>query len=442
MNAGRFDVVVVGARCAGSALGCHLARAGLSVVVLDAARMPSAQSTSTHLIQPPGMDELEELGVAAAVRERCPALSQIRLSFDEREALLPYGPGRAAHCLRRETLDGLLQQEALVAGAELRDRSRVVALERSNDGRVTGVRVQRKDGSSEGLSGTLVVGADGRNSTIARLVGAQEYLGYDGPRACYWAYWRRPSSWPESQLANIYRGQDAHVVFPTDGGLLLIASTPLLERAASWRGDHTSAYLQSVRECPSISPHLGEEQPVSRVQGMLKARYFFRASAGPGWALIGDAGHHKDFFAGLGITDALRDAHEIASVIAGSGGSDESSLRLWWLQRDVRRMDIFHWAADLGGPAPVDALQRLAATRLAREPELTDRLGQIIDGRLPPYDFIPVARALRWVAASILRADPRPLPPLLRVGRRRAQAGRERRRSERAVHRARLDGQP
>jgi 2-polyprenyl-6-methoxyphenol hydroxylase-like FAD-dependent oxidoreductase len=99
----RFDVIVVGARCAGSALAYHLARAGMSVVMVDAARMPSGQSVSTHLIQPPGMDELETLGVAARVRELAPALRQFRLSFDEHEALLSYGPGRAARCLRRET---------------------------------------------------------------------------------------------------------------------------------------------------------------------------------------------------------------------------------------------------------------------------------------------------------------------------------------------------
>jgi flavin-dependent dehydrogenase len=437
MNGARFDVIVVGARCAGSAIAYRLARAGLSVAMLDAARLPSEQTTSTHLIQPPGIDELDMLGVADAVRERSPALRQIRLSFDEREVLLRYGPGRAAHCLRRETLDRLLQQAALDAGVELRDQSRVVELERSDDGRVRGVHIQRNGNTHEHLTGSLVIGADGRNSTVAKLVGAKEYLGYDAPRACYWAYWRRPDSWPQSQLANIYRGEDAYVVFPTDGELLLIASTPQVERAASWRSDHTSAYLASVRACPSISPHLGEGRPVSRVRGMLKTRYFFRASAGAGWALIGDAGHHKDFFVGLGISDALRDARELARTVTGDGGPDEMSLRAWWLQRDMLRMEMFRWAAELGRPQPVDALRRLTATHLAREPELADRLGQIIDGRLSPFELVPTERVVRWVAASMLRGDPRPLPPLLGVARRRAQAARDRRRSTRAVRRHR-----
>jgi flavin-dependent dehydrogenase len=226
-------------------------------------------------------------------------------------------------------------------------------------------------------------------------------------------------------------------VFPTDEQLLLIASTPQLERAASWRAEHTSAYLDSVRSCPSIAPHIGDGHPVDHVRGMLKARYFFRTSAGAGWALIGDAGHHKDFFIGLGITDALRDAHELARAILNSDAwADESELRRWWLQRDVQRIEMFRWAGDLGRPQPVDALQRLVGTRLAHEPQLTDRLGQVIDGQLSPYDLIPTASAVRWVATAMLHGDPRPVPPLLGVARRRARAARERRRNQRVLRRS------
>jgi len=430
---GTFDVIVVGARCAGASLAYHLAGAGLAVAVLDAARLPSAQRTSTHLIQPPGMDELDALGVAAVVRRLSPALREARLSFDGYEACLAYGPGRAAHCLRRETLDRLLQDAAVSAGADLRPQSRVVDVVHAADGRVCGVEVQRPGGVHERLHAKLVVGADGRHSTIAKLVGAEEYLGYDGPRACYWAYWRRPPTWNQNQLANLYRADDAYVVFPTDGDLLLIASTPPLARARAWRADHTTAYLDSIRSCESIRRHIGDERPVSEVRGMLKTRYYFRTSAGPGWALIGDAGHHKDFFAGLGISDALRDAHQLSRAILDS---EQPDLQCWWRRRDVQRMPMFHWAAELGRPEPVDALRRLTATRLAAAPELRARFGGIFDGRLSPYEFIPDGRAARWVAGALLHGDPRPLVPLLGAARRRARATRDQRRSTRALLRA------
>ena len=71
-------------------------------------------------------------------------------------------------------------------------QSRVVGVMRAAKGRVSGVEVRRADGRLERIAARMVVGADGRSSTIAKLVGAEEYLGYEGPRATYWAYWRRP----------------------------------------------------------------------------------------------------------------------------------------------------------------------------------------------------------------------------------------------------------
>jgi flavin-dependent dehydrogenase len=429
----RFDVIVVGARCSGASLAHRLADAGCSVALLDAANLPSDQKMSTHLIQPPGMDELGELGVGDAVRALSPALREAHLSFDGHDVLLPYRRDRAAHCLRRQTLDRLLQEAAVSAGAELRPHSRAVAVTRADDGRVCGIELVERSGGRRRLASQLVVGADGRHSTVAKLVAAAEYLEYDGPRSCYWAYWRRPASWDEHRLANLFRGDDAFVVFPTDEDLLLIASAPPLERATGWRSRHTEAYMESVRSHPALREHLGGDRPVSTVRGMLRTRYFFRAAAGPGWALIGDAGHHKDFFAGLGISDALRDGGELARAILEAPQRELQSLESWWRRRDLQRIELFHWARELGSPEPVDALRRLTAARLAGAPELRSRFAEIIDGTRSPYEFIPTSRALRWTGAALLAGDARPLKPMLGAARRRAHARRDHRKMKRAL---------
>ena len=187
------DVVVVGARCAGAALATHLARAGVSVVVVDAAPLGSNQPASTHLIQPPGMDELDTLGVGDQVRDLSPAINTARMTFDNYRADFPYGHGVAAHCLRRAALDSRLQHLAAEAGATVRGDTRVVEVLRDESGRVDGVVSRDRDGRTQRLLAPLVVGADGRNSNVAKLVHAEEYLGYDAPRGCYWAYWKRPS---------------------------------------------------------------------------------------------------------------------------------------------------------------------------------------------------------------------------------------------------------
>jgi menaquinone-9 beta-reductase len=428
-----FDVVVVGARCAGAALAQRLAVGGRSVALLDAAALPSDQRTSTHLIHPPGMDELDALGVGASVRRASPALHAVRLSYDGHEARLPYREGRTAHCLRREALDELLQRAAVEAGAELRDRTKVVDVLRDQSGRVNGVVAQRHGDGAERLHADLVVGADGRNSTIAKLVGAEEYLGYDGPRSVYWAYWRRPASWDPHEFHNTFAGTDVRVIFPTDHDQLLIATVPPLDRARTWRADHAAAYLADIRAYGAVSSHLGEDLPVGEVRGVLKTRYFFRVSAGPGWALIGDAGHHKEFVIGLGISDALRDAHGLASAI---DAGHPAAIELWWRRRDVERIELFHWSRELGNEEPVNALQRLVLARMADSPDLHERFAEVMEGRLNPYDFVPTARAAPWVGAALLRGELGTLAPLRDLTVRRGRAQRDLRRRRRLERRA------
>jgi 2-polyprenyl-6-methoxyphenol hydroxylase-like FAD-dependent oxidoreductase len=73
------DVVIVGARCAGSTLATFLARTGASVLLLDKDRLPSDQILSTHTIHPPGIDVLDEVGVGDAVRAVAPPTHIVRL---------------------------------------------------------------------------------------------------------------------------------------------------------------------------------------------------------------------------------------------------------------------------------------------------------------------------------------------------------------------------
>jgi flavin-dependent dehydrogenase len=419
MNDDTFDVIVVGARIAGAALAQRLAGNGLTVALLDAAPLPSGQPMSTHLIQPPGMDELDALhslgvgvgvGVGEQVRALSPTLHSVRMAFDGREIVFPYGPGRAAHCLRRTELDRLLQDAAVQAGAHLMPETRVVDV--FPGGVVT--RDRR-------LHAPLVVGADGRNSTVAKLVGAQEYLAYDAPRGCYWAYWRRPPRWDPHTVYNSFDGDDSRVVFPTDGDLLLIATAPPVERARAWRDDHAAAYLANIRSHEPIASFLADDRPVSEVRGITRCRYFFRVAAGPGWALVGDAGHHKEFIVGLGITDALRDARNLADVIVGGREPEQ-----YWRQRDAARIELYEWSRDLGAAGPVDPLERLVAQRAPHHPDVLGRFGKVIDGELSPSALVPPALAARWVMAEVLRGRTGALRPFLRTARSEIQRRRRR----------------
>jgi len=418
----RFDVIIVGARCAGAALAIHLARAGKEVLVVDSAPLPGGPVASTHLIQPPGMDELDALGLGDQVRDLAPALTTVRMFFDEYSTEFSYGPGRAAHCLRRSGLDSRLQFAAGEAGATLIPRTRVVGVVRNPAGGVCGVDLRAEPGGRSRVLAPLVVGADGRHSSIAKLVGAEEYLGYEAPRACYWAYWQRPPSCDAHVIYNCFEGENARIVFPTDGELFVIATAPPVQRVGAWRDDHTTAYLADISSYAPIAELLDTDVPVSEVRGVVRNRYFFRASSGQGWALIGDAGHHKDFGIGLGISDALRDARALASAIVSG---DPTAAERYWRQRDVERMELFHWSRDLGAPDRVNALERLVGKRAGAAADVTARLGAVIDGQLSPYQLVPPSLAMRWAAVELGKGRVGPLREVLRTGARLLRSRRE-----------------
>ena len=302
----RFDVAIVGARCSGAALATLLARGGTSIVVLEKDPLHTDQILSTHTLHPPALDVLDEIGVGAAVRAVAPPSRTLRIAKNDAFVDMLFADGRAEYCPRRRRLDALLQDAAAAAGAEVRERTRVVSLLQEGD-RVVGVRTIDHAGRTHDISARLVVGADGRHSTIAKLVQAEEYLGYDAPRALYWGYWNAPPAWQEHPF-DFYVGNRSgsiRAVFQTDHNQLLIGSAPPVAEIGGWRQDAASALTRDLLTDPVTAPLVENNPPDGNVRGTVKERYFFRQSVGPGWVLVGDAGHHKEFVIGDGITEAL-----------------------------------------------------------------------------------------------------------------------------------------
>jgi flavin-dependent dehydrogenase len=439
MSTERFDTIVVGARCAGASLAIHLARAGQKVLLLDAARLPSDQPMSTHFVSPVGVAWLDELGVGDAVRRMSPPSKVLRLDLVGTALDVPFARGRAGHCLRRLHLDRLLQEAAVAAGAVLRDRTKVVGVVREN-GRVVGVEAESESESESKraslrstVRANLVVGADGRRSTVADLVEAKEYLGYDNPRFGYWAYWPAKPAWrddPELKPFDAYIGffpdKVIRFVFQTDSNLLCIGATPLMSDLPSWKGRHEEKYLEALRASPVTAKLIEGNRFEGKLIGLLAARYCFREAAGPGFALVGDAGLHKDPTPGFGITDALRDARNLARAI--SSGNDTALVR-YWRQRDVDSIDLFHFAKDLADPSYVSPLNRLVYERARESPEIMARLSAQADRELSPYDVVPTGTVMRWVAGAALRGRLSVVTSLFATGKRNAVV--ERARAER-----------
>ena len=420
-----YDVVIVGARCAGATLAIFLARAGANVLLLDKEGMPSDHILSTHMIAPPGIDVLDEVGVGEAVRAVTPATRIIRMCVDGASIDFELPDGRAGYCPRRKRLDGLLQRAAVSAGAQLLDRTRVTSLVQE-EGRVRGVLAIRGNQEQVFTAG-LVVGADGRYSTVAKLVEAEEYLGYDGPRATYWAYWNAPSFWkadPEYRFDMYvsHVGGDIRALFQTDHDQLLIAGSPSTDQTRRWRANPQRELQAALGHDPVLGPLIRESRPDGMVRGTVKERYFFRRAAGNGWVLVGDAGHHKEFVLGDGITEALLQARGLAAAI--TEGTD-AALTRWWRARDVAALPLFFFGKEAGAAGSPAELRRDLISHLTTLPDLNARIVALMERQLSPFEALPISCILRWTWGAALRGRWGALGELLGAGGRAAAVHRE-----------------
>lgn len=432
----RADVVVVGGRCAGAALATFLARQGARVVVLERAPLHSEQVLSTHQIHPPGVRVLDELGVGDEVRAVAPGADVVRLAKDDADIDIRLPDGLTERCPRRRRLDGLLQDAAASAGAELRDRCTVTEVAIEN-GRARGVRFEGAGGREERLEADLVVGADGRHSTVAECVGAEEYLGYDAPRALYWTYFQAPPLWRDREVYpfGMYvgrRGAAIRTIFHTDHDQLLLGSVPPLSEAqAAWRRDPEGALLDDLRGDPMLGPLLeAAGPPLEPVRATFRERYFFRRAAGPGWLLVGDAGHHKDFVLGDGISEALLQARTAARAIGK--GTDEA-LERWWRERDVEALPLYFLGRDEGSPEPLRELQRVAMRQVARRGELRQRMFLSINRELPAHEVLSPVQILGWALRATLSGRIRVLGDFVSMARQGARDAAEIRRRRRLL---------
>ena len=328
--ADRFDVIVVGARCAGSPLATLLARAGLKVAVVERAAFPK-DTLSTHIFQAPAINFLKRLEVfdrlldtGARTYTRVDLRQEgFRCTFDVDQRP---GDDGAFMSVRRFLLDPILRDAAVEAGAEVLMSTRVTGLRRDG-GRVTGVTAV-SEGEERALAAKLVVGADGRNSTVAELAGARKYNVVPGERFGYWRFFADADPGPVPGL--VYHRWEGRLVIslPSDNGLYLVVVLPAMSFLPEFREDREAAFMAQARSCAPVADALAGASPVGKMVGMLKFECFFCESAGPGWALVGDAGHFKDPAPGQGIGDAFRQAEAMAPVIVGSiNDSDDGAGR-------------------------------------------------------------------------------------------------------------------
>ncbi|MDX1600760.1 MAG: NAD(P)/FAD-dependent oxidoreductase [Anaerolineales bacterium] len=321
-----YDVIVIGARCAGSPTAMLLAERGYRVLMVDKATFPS-DVISTHIIKYPGVRRLREWGLLEAVLDSgCPPLERftIHSTGEPVSGLAPPQGEVPSIAPRRTVLDKLLLARALEAGVEFRSGFAVtdVLFEGS---RVIGIEGRSESGQIVRECADIVIGADGMNSLLARKVSAEKYNEKPPQAFYYYAYW--PDLPVEGLEAHIKRHKFI-LAFPTNDGLTCLVVGRPMSYFKEFRKNVEANYMALLEEAPRLREAVYGRDPEEGFFGMPVPNYF-REPFGPGWALVGDSGLCVDPLQGHGIKDAFRDAELLAEALdEGLSGKAELSQRL------------------------------------------------------------------------------------------------------------------
>jgi 2-polyprenyl-6-methoxyphenol hydroxylase-like FAD-dependent oxidoreductase len=380
-----YDVIVVGARCGGAPVAMLLGRAGHRVALVDRATFPS-DTMSTHFLWQRGAAQLQAWGLLDRLTARgCAPIRAITFDVGPVQ-MCGIGPAvdgiTDTYCPRRTVLDTVLVEAAIESGVELIDGF-VVNEMLWSEGRVVGMEGHRRGAAKTVLRAPIVVGADGLHSTVARSTGAHAYREHPALTGVLYSYWSGLSHFGAHFYA---RPGQLILVWPTNDGLTCIYVAWPHEKFRQARKDPQESFRTALALVPDLADAVASGQREHRFEGTDALPNLYRTSAGPGWALAGDAGHHKDPSTGMGMSDAFASAQLLADAIdSGLSGHQpiDDALSDYQEKRDALTRNGFELTLSTARLAPLSPGREAFYRAAADQPEEICRIFGVLGGSLP-----------------------------------------------------------
>ncbi|MGW1727840.1 NAD(P)/FAD-dependent oxidoreductase [Streptomyces sp. NPDC002306] len=382
-----YDVIVIGARCAGSPTAMLFARQGYRVLLLEKARFPQ-DTLSSHYIHQQGVALLNRWGLLERLRDAgCRPITRQSYSGPGVRIdgfSLPIDGLRTTYAPRRYVLDPILADGAVAAGVEFRDSCAVNDLI-FEDGRVAGVRCTTPGGTETSERARLVVGADGMRSLVARKTGAPNVIEHPRMTCTYYSYWAGvPAHFELYERPGRWIG-----VLPTNDDLTLLMAYFPQEDFGQVRKAVEPAYLDAFRTtAPELYERMQAGERVEQLYGTGHQENYFRKAYGPGWALVGDAVTHKDSITARGITEAFVQAQSLTDHIGPRLHDDaalKSALRRYESDLGDEALNHYQGALNVAELKPEGRAEMLR--KLVGHQELIDRYFSTLSGACSIDDF-------------------------------------------------------
>ena len=372
MTAHSYDAIVVGARCAGAATAMLMARRGMNVLLTERDTR-GTDTVSSHNLTRGAVSQLARWGLADdLIAKGTPRISRSTFHFGTRVLPIDLKPVMGAPGLlgpRRPLLDTTLADAAVAAGATLLYETAFRDVIRDADGRVTGAILTDFTDTKITVSAPLVIGADGIRSRVARTTGAALLREAENALGHIYGYF---ADMPFTENHAFFAPGIMTGSMPTnDGATVVIASThqDRLRAIRSDTDDENALRRLAHRANDGFGHVLDGARLIAPPKVFSGTRGFIRECAGPGWALVGDAGYFRDPVTAHGITDAFRDAELLANAAAAGG---DAALQRYQAQRNSVTREIWEItdriaAFDMPVPDLADAFHDLSRAMRAEQ---------------------------------------------------------------------------
>ncbi len=417
-----FDVVVVGGSLAGCTVATLLGRAGTRVAVLDQRPDPSAYKTiCTHFIQASATPTIERLGLADRI-EAAGGVHNGAEVWSEFGWIRPvlsdsYPYPRYGYDIRREKLDPMIRQLATeTPGVELLMGQTAVSLLGSN-GRPTGVRVADRERQEQDISARVVVAADGRDSSIAKMAGSEPRV-LPHNRAGYFAYFRNLPLATGDTTQIWMLNPDFVYAFPQDDDITLLAVFPTKDRVSWFKHDIEANFARYYDGLPN-GPDMQRGERISKLLGRLEMPNTSRPAGRPGLAFVGDAAMAADPVWGVGCGWAFQSgewlAQELGPALTSWASDAQLDEAIDRYRKRHRRELLGHFllTSDYSSGRRFTPLERMLFSAASRDARCAESFFAFGTRSIRPNDaeFARlVARAARVMAGT--RRQPRTTEPL------------------------------